>query len=410
MKKVLFTVFMGLIISLNAQVPDAFSYQAVVRSNDKELLKNQTVTVKATILRNDEVIFTQTQTATTNENGLLTLNLGNEEFQEINWLDGPLFIKTEIDPTCGNNFTIETETQLLTVPYAMAAKTAETALNVPELDYLIERVNYLETQVEELMEYVYGNEPEYPIEIPFVEYSLSETMCLWTNIFEPFTQKTFIINSYEELENYISCADGDYPEIDFTQNTLILVSDISFKSVGNILCENLVQISENEFELTIKKPTYKHIGASGWESIIKERWSIAIIAPKITEDCNVNFQLIEENTTCKLENLIFTDDYLIVINSYGDLENYINCTDMTDILEIDFSTNTLLLANGSTGCSVLNINSKLLKIGENNYVLDVDLELSFDASADRWIVKSIIAKLQSNAELLLNVTENGCFK
>ena len=151
-----FLVFIGITATITAQIPDGFSYQAVIRENSGTLVKNQTISVKSSILKNEEVIFTQTQTATTNENGLLTLTLGNAEFQDINWLDGPLFIKTEIDLTGGNNFTIETETQLLTVPYSMAAKTAETALNVPEMDLLIERINNLEAQVEELREYLFG--------------------------------------------------------------------------------------------------------------------------------------------------------------------------------------------------------------------------------------------------------------
>jgi len=66
-----------------------------------------------------------------------------------------LFIKTQIDPAGGSNFTIETQTQLLTVPYSMAAKTAETAVTVQGLENLIERVNNLENQIEELWTYTY---------------------------------------------------------------------------------------------------------------------------------------------------------------------------------------------------------------------------------------------------------------
>jgi len=153
-KTFLILSFLGLLISAFAQIPNSFSYQAVVRNSDQTLLKNQEVTIKATILRNDEALFEQTQTATTNENGLLTIVIGNESFQDIDWLQGTLFIKTQIDPAGGNNFTIETQTQLLTVPYSMAAKTAETAVTVEGLEDLIERVNNLETQVEELYNYL----------------------------------------------------------------------------------------------------------------------------------------------------------------------------------------------------------------------------------------------------------------
>jgi len=274
----------------HAQVPDAFSYQAVVRSNENELLKNQTVTVKATILRNDEVIFTQTQTVITNENGLLTLNLGNESFQEINWLDGPLFIKTEIDPTGGNNYTIETETQLLTVPYAMAAKTAETAQNVPELDLLIERIENLEAQVEELKEYVYGNEPEYPIEVPFVEYTFTTPSCSWIPSsafcfnYQPSTGEVLFVNSYEELENYAYCFDGYIlPEIDFSANTLLVTCGYTYATPGVVANIEFLKISSNDFLLNLDV-------LNGWLGS-PDVWRLGIIVEKLPENTFVELNV-----------------------------------------------------------------------------------------------------------------------
>ena len=273
----------------HAQVPDAFSYQAVVRSNDKELLKNQTISVKVSIIGNDVVIFTQTQTATTNENGLLTLNLGNEEFQEINWLDGPLFIKTEIDPTGGNNFTIETETQLLAVPYAMAAKTAETALNVPELDLLIERVNYLETQVEELMEYVYGNEPEYPIEVPFEAHTFETPSC-WvydnTSCHDYFDGggEVVFVNSYEELENYMVCSTSyGFPEVDFSANTLLVMCGSVVHTPGAVASIEFLKISSNEFLLNLDV-------LNGWLTS-PGFWILGIIVEKLPENTIVELKV-----------------------------------------------------------------------------------------------------------------------
>ena len=148
MKKIkIFLILIALLANIYAQIPNGFSYQAVVRGADNVLVKNKTIKIKSSILKSGETIFTQTQTATTNENGLLSIVIGNDDFQTIDWTDGPLFIKTQIDLEGGDNYTIEMETQLLTVPYAMAAKTA---VNVPGLDALIERVNKLEEEVEEL--------------------------------------------------------------------------------------------------------------------------------------------------------------------------------------------------------------------------------------------------------------------
>ena len=288
MKRLVLLGFIGLITAINAQVPDAFSYQAVVRSYDNELLKNQTVTLKATILRNDEVIFTQTQTATTNENGLLTLTLGNESFQEINWLDGPLFIKTEIDPTGGNNFTIETETQLLTVPYAMAAKTAETAIDVAGFEDLIERIENLEAQVEELYTHL-----EIPFDIPFNEYSLEETNCMWKLFSSYYLIDTiYIINNEEELMQLLCTYPGhyegeeficdpclDYPGIDFSTQTLLLAHRTEPSAVITAYCLGLKKTDIQSYRMSV----HVRESAAAWP----HNWHVPIIINKLAEGSNI---------------------------------------------------------------------------------------------------------------------------
>lgn len=48
----------------------------------------------------------------------------SDDFSNIDWANGPYFIKTETDPTGGNNYTITGISQLLSVPYALHSKTA----------------------------------------------------------------------------------------------------------------------------------------------------------------------------------------------------------------------------------------------------------------------------------------------
>ena len=135
-----------------SQIPDSFSYQAIIRDSDNTLLKNQTVKVEASILRGEEVIFTQIIEGKTNENGLLSLSIGGTpEFGDIDWTDGQLYIQTRIDPMGGSDFAIETTAQLMSVPYSMAA---QMAMNVPGLDLLKERINKLEEQVQELKDII----------------------------------------------------------------------------------------------------------------------------------------------------------------------------------------------------------------------------------------------------------------
>jgi hypothetical protein len=77
--------------------------------------------------------YVETQSGSTNGNGLLTLTVGNGSvvsgsMASIDWTAGPYFIKTETDPTGGTTYTITGTAQMLSVPYALyAAKSGSSA-------------------------------------------------------------------------------------------------------------------------------------------------------------------------------------------------------------------------------------------------------------------------------------------
>jgi len=65
-------------------------------------------------------------------NGLVSIEVGNgtpvnNTFSVINWANGPYFLKVETDPAGGTNSSIVGTSEILSVPYALHAKTAETA-------------------------------------------------------------------------------------------------------------------------------------------------------------------------------------------------------------------------------------------------------------------------------------------
>lgn len=113
----------------SAQSPENMSYQAVIRDGSGNLLSNQIVGMQISILQTSttgKVVYTEAQTPITNVNGLVSIVIGKEPgFDTINWANGPYFIKTETDPTGSTNYTISGTSQLLSVPYALHAKTAE---------------------------------------------------------------------------------------------------------------------------------------------------------------------------------------------------------------------------------------------------------------------------------------------
>lgn len=118
---------------LFAQAPQKMSYQSVIRKTDGTLVVNTLVGIKISILQgsaNGTAIYIETQTATTNANGLATLAIGGGTpvtgtFSGINWASGTYFIKTETDPTGSTNYTITGTSQLLSVPYALYAGSSQ---------------------------------------------------------------------------------------------------------------------------------------------------------------------------------------------------------------------------------------------------------------------------------------------
>jgi hypothetical protein len=112
-----------------AQTPQKMSYQAIIRNNSGQLVTSHVVGIKISILQGSAsgtVVSTETQTPTTNVNGLISIEIGGSTgFNAINWASGSYFIKTETDPTGGTNYSIVGTSQLLAVPYALHAKTVE---------------------------------------------------------------------------------------------------------------------------------------------------------------------------------------------------------------------------------------------------------------------------------------------
>ncbi len=130
-KSITFFLFIVPFLALS-QVPESFKYQAVVRNVSGNLIANQNVTIKSSILSSDvngTVVYAETQNVTTTDFGLIHLNIGQGtvvqgSFSAIPWGDTTYFLKTEFDLNGSGNFQFIGVTQLLSVPYALYAKTS----------------------------------------------------------------------------------------------------------------------------------------------------------------------------------------------------------------------------------------------------------------------------------------------
>ena len=113
--------------SIFAQAPQKMSYQAVIRNSNDSLLIFTPVGMRISLVQSSPtgtVVFSETQTATTNANGLVSLQIGmgtavSGTFAGIDWAAGPYYVKTETDITGGTNYTIISSNELLSVPYAL---------------------------------------------------------------------------------------------------------------------------------------------------------------------------------------------------------------------------------------------------------------------------------------------------
>ncbi len=123
-----------LITTAWAQSPEKMTYQSVIRNSSDQLLTNQDMGMQISILHDNAsgtAVYVETHSLTSNANGLVTIEIGSgttsDDFSEIDWASGPYFLKIETDPTTsgGTNYTITGTSQLLSVPYAFYAKTAD---------------------------------------------------------------------------------------------------------------------------------------------------------------------------------------------------------------------------------------------------------------------------------------------
>ncbi|WP_141248472.1 hypothetical protein [Flavobacterium sp. ACN6] len=115
------------------------SYQAIIRAQDNSLVVNSRISLKVVVHQGAATgtnVYQETHSVTTNVNGLVSLELGTGtvatgDFSKIAWDKGPYYIETQVDVKGGTNYNITGVTQLLSVPYALYAKTSGGTSSTP---------------------------------------------------------------------------------------------------------------------------------------------------------------------------------------------------------------------------------------------------------------------------------------
>ena len=127
----LLVVLLCAMLKTQAQGEEGFRYQSVIRTPAGDVVANKPAGIRFSILKNaanGETVYSETHTAVTGATGQIQLVIGSGtpvtgQFAAIDWSAGNYFIQTEYD--LGSGFALSGIQQLLAVPYALSASTAD---------------------------------------------------------------------------------------------------------------------------------------------------------------------------------------------------------------------------------------------------------------------------------------------
>lgn len=137
MKNLLLPILVFFTVHVFAQVPQSFKYQAVIRDSENAIISNNSVGMQVSILQLDiegTAVYVERHFPSSNSAGVVAVNIGegiavSGSFSGIDWSNGPYFLKVETDLNGGANYTISGTSQLMSVPYALHAAVADSAIN-----------------------------------------------------------------------------------------------------------------------------------------------------------------------------------------------------------------------------------------------------------------------------------------
>lgn len=119
------------------QVPEGINFQLVVRNFSNTLIANSGLSMRVQIKQGSAsgtVVYAEKHSIWTNAQGLASFVIGqgallSGNFSSINWENGPYFTSFGVDFSNGNNFQDYGSQQLMSVPFALHAKTASSVKN-----------------------------------------------------------------------------------------------------------------------------------------------------------------------------------------------------------------------------------------------------------------------------------------
>jgi hypothetical protein len=125
-------IFILTFISNLFSQPDYINFQSVIRDNEQKLLINKSVSLRISLLKNSAVgsiLYREYHNVLTNSNGIVTIQIGSGSndignYTDIDWSKDNIYVRVEIDINNTGNYIDIGTTQLLSVPYALFAKSS----------------------------------------------------------------------------------------------------------------------------------------------------------------------------------------------------------------------------------------------------------------------------------------------
>ncbi len=326
---------------LLAQTPQGISHQAVIRNAQGELVTDQNIGVQVSILQGSEegtAVFVETHELVSNHHGLITYTIGqgnqvSGNFSDIEWADGPYFLKTEADATGGSDYTIVGISQFLSVPHALHAQTSSDAFDgdmenqriinladpVGDKDLSTKAyVDLLEARIQAL-----ENEFGVPTEEITVgpeggTFQVDENMSITFSAGAVETVTTFFVNRL--LESQWENVFDDYGEhnVEIMQGFRILPEDIEFNdwvtvhytslssTPGTVPLAHIVKTTQNKHSLTEYKAEVQHEDGWLWVAILSTGEFLVEANPFL-----VSQQREKDETSCRDKWIkVKADDFL----------------------------------------------------------------------------------------------------
>ncbi|PLX21717.1 MAG: hypothetical protein C0597_03035 [Marinilabiliales bacterium] len=134
MKKIITFISLCIVVTISfAQVPNYLNYQAVIRDNAGDILSNEAIDIRISIIDNSTGgldLYVETHDETTNNYGIVNLQVGNGtaesgSFSDINWSANKKYLKVEVNT--GSGFNELGIVQLVSVPFSFYSNVSDSS-------------------------------------------------------------------------------------------------------------------------------------------------------------------------------------------------------------------------------------------------------------------------------------------